>query len=941
MDSILRRLTGQSDLDAAVRDREVCAAFTMSGVVAADPVQAFRARAVTGGGVTTMSTLDWADPTRMLEVSGLARWEFAREWEWLRGVVHPWDRSPVRVMHSTGDPLRELPVEANHLLLRTPGVASVVGPLSEPRRRPAPPWTWPLRVATGARWHRSPLRRRGTPASWWQRLVTPVPTAGRWATASLALLDADEVWAAADVTPDLRLRAAAVLVVAPGVTRFMAMDLRQLARSFSADLIAVVPETNLECDDGPDNYLIELMTRLSHNVPLDAALHGYDPSRYDDSFDRPRDEPLILARRDRLDQLQLTATIDRLTRAALDSADEDRRGRAKDIMGLVRSRAFEQESGLASNVAEWSTTDQEVRRREVDRYLLADLRDGTDDQPVSAPRPHADYQLAVRIATPAAPLAREVPVFPAQELFPDDGPDSVELTVVVTSRALSAGDRIAGDRAVIDLPRTGNSGTARFPIRTGPVGSVVDLRVVVLQRKRIVQTGLFRAEIGSDLPPSFTPEAAIRPADVELEFNTEHDAVLIFNHTDIDVPTTTAISASGVETVSADEIAGAIAPINALLNRLVDHPAMFEGNSPANSGYQNTAFRDLVIELARRGRSLHDALFGPIGVVSPKVEAELKAARRISVLSVKPTSAYPLELVYDLPIADGIGAGPVELCPHAPTPAGADGCPSTCKSDHSGSVVCPFGFWGLRKVIERHVGGLSPSGAGRYRLAVPPDVERFQVSLSGGLAAAADRADDNDATVWTTAAAALSGTFQLAGSWLELADKARELRRAGRPADVLLLVTHTHREPEGIRLEIGAGDTYPLDRSWAPLVLREASAFQDFAAGQRANPLVMVLGCGTAGTGSDMYSAPTRFLAEGAPAVVASITNVLGRHIVPVGVRLIEGLRAASRAGGSGSLLGDAMLATRRRCVLEGNAAVLALVSFGDTDWQLAPADDG
>jgi hypothetical protein len=31
------------------------------------------------------------------------------------------------------------------------------------------------------------------------------------------------------------------------------------------------------------------------------------------------------------------------------------------------------------------------------------------------------------------------------------------------------------------------------------------------------------------------------------------------------------------------------------------------------------------------------------------------------------------------------------------------------------------------------------------------------------------------------------------------------------------------------------------------------------------------------------------------------------------------------------------MLAARRRCLADGQAAVLALVSFGDTDWQLVP----
>jgi hypothetical protein len=58
-------------------------------------------------------------------------------------------------------------------------------------------------------------------------------------------------------------------------------------------------------------------------------------------------------------------------------------------------------------------------------------------------------------------------------------------------------------------------------------------------------------------------------------------------------------------------------------------------------------------------------------------------------------------------------------------------------------------------------------------------------------------------------------------------------------------------------------------------------------------------------------------------------------------VRLLEELRRLAGAGGRGPLLGEAMLAARRTCLLEGNAAVLALVSFGDTDWQLSSGKDG
>ena len=56
------------------------------------------------------------------------------------------------------------------------------------------------------------------------------------------------------------------------------------------------------------------------------------------------------------------------------------------------------------------------------------------------------------------------------------------------------------------------------------------------------------------------------------------------------------------------------------------------------------------------------------------------------------------------------------------------------------------------------------------------------------------------------------------------------------------------------------------------------------------------------------------------------------------GVRLLEELRRAAADGGEGALLGDALLAARRACLIDGHAAVLTLAVFGSTDWLLEPA---
>jgi hypothetical protein len=70
--------------------------------------------------------------------------------------------------------------------------------------------------------------------------------------------------------------------------------------------------------------------------------------------------------------------------------------------------------------------------------------------------------------------------------------------------------------------------------------------------------------------------------------------------------------------------------------------------------------------------------------------------------------SVPWSLIYDLPLNDG----PYRLCASVGQfgPFGAGGeVPAHCPvSDHSGNVLCPFGFWGLSAVLEQPVGPLVP-----------------------------------------------------------------------------------------------------------------------------------------------------------------------------------------------------------------------------------------
>lgn len=158
--------------------------------------------------------------------------------------------------------------------------------------------------------------------------------------------------------------------------------------------------------------------------------------------------------------------------------------------------------------------------------------------------------------------------------------------------------------------------------------------------------------------------------------------------------------------------------------------------------------------------------------------------------------------------------------------------------------------------------------------------------------------------------------------------RAEKRRQQQAAPEIVLLLTHVKTDNErDILLEIGNGDEWSILNDFHPLL--EPRAEQ--------NPVVIVLGCGTAGGDIEMFRPPGRLLVFGAPAVVACLVTVLGRHIVPVAVHLVEALRAAA-AEGDGAPLGEALRTARRRCIADGNAAVMALTTLGNADWQLRSA---
>jgi hypothetical protein len=581
----------------------------------------------------------------------------------------------------------------------------------------------------------------------------------------------------------------------------------------------------------------------------------------------------------------------------------------------------------ASRAADDMRAERARGRRQADRFLQAELRRGAD--PVEQVTADTDHDLAVWIGAGTGSTA--FPDALLAVLLEDTDPTAAELTVTLTDLTLQPGQVATVPTRTLRLPPAGDAEPVQFPIPARSAGARLAYRVAVSYRHRFLQTAVLRATVGDGRAPVFEVETIVRTDSVELATATPHDVELVLNHTD-EGAALMSVLADGtpygaVAAITPEKVLDVLSDVAVVLQRLARKPDLFVERAAS------PAFGELMLELAQKGRNLHELFFGEFHLLDPAWEPRLRSAARISVLCARPSAVAPLEIIYDRPLADDMGGKP-PWCPDAAVHLAAGACPGTC-APAPAELVCPFGFWGVRKVIERH----GPQHEGRRRIrtaqAESPDVERHRIPLTEVFAAASDRADHNDAAAWTSSARLLGGAT-LVSSWGELREKVLRSRRARRPPQVVMLVPHVARRDGAELLEIGEGDALPVLGGWAPLVVKRARAAA-VSSGDAVNPLVMLLGCGTAGLGREMLAPSTQFLVGGAPAVVSTLAIVLGRDIVPVGVALLDELRKTALEGGRGSLLGSAMLAARRRCLAEGRAAVLALVSFGDTDWQLVP----
>ena len=563
--------------------------------------------------------------------------------------------------------------------------------------------------------------------------------------------------------------------------------------------------------------------------------------------------------------------------------------------------------------------DEADEMRRTPRYLQAGVHPDSEPQVVvrGALRADTRYQVAVFVG------GREPAYLSVEEAFPampppEDG-RAHRLTVVFSEPQLAPKPQVKH----IELPPVGNSSVCRFALRTLPDSTVLNARISVLHRNRVLQTGQLRVPVGvSDVTPSFQLDAAPRTILNGLDDRLNFSSAFVLNDVD-GASCVHAVSGDRAAVIDMDDdtVTGLVQVLNAAITEITERPRDFEGLRAPGS-------EKLLRKLAQKGASLRKYLMRHAMRGGP-----ITAPTHVQVVSAKAGKVFPVEFLYEFeaPEQDARICANAELALQAGLANG--GCPAGCPALRSDDgpiptiqehVICPLGFWGLRCVIERKAHRPSHGAiGGDYRLIAEPvgQIEGVLRPLERTVVGATDKANLHTANAVTDMVQRVRQVVtqvEVVNSWQDWIEAIERLSPT-----LLTLVVHQEKDEFGTpELDIGA----------PPRLLSDLVKPRHVApGGQEVKPIALIVGCETAIADIDYENFALRFQDEGAVIVVSTIAKILGRQATPVTAELVEEMSKIAEPTPFAEVLRD----IRRRLLLSGTPMVLALTALGDADWEI------
>lgn len=508
------------------------------------------------------------------------------------------------------------------------------------------------------------------------------------------------------------------------------------------------------------------------------------------------------------------------------------------------------------------------------------------------------YIASIRVGLPDQRWQSVEERFPLPE---DAGSKGHRLTVLFWEPRVSPKPQAAE----LWLPPRGDSQTVSFTFEVPRSVKSISARVTVLHANRVLQTGLLQAEVGRGIHWTFRIDAAPRKDLESLADRSPFDLALVLAG-----ETPHLIASSEDQTVALALDDGPVGELTDLLDRQISAIAK---DPDRYAGLESLGSIELLRSLAQVGAVVHDHLQQHSHL------DRLADARRIHITSAKAGAFLPIEFLYRFRPPEPTAG----LCPHALASLETGDCSGACPSDKR-KAVCPLGFWGLSRVIERH--SHLPEDQDRiskdFEIGAEPARGRSRLPLSKtSLLAASSRASGEMKDAITSLLAKLKarGASMLASTWPEW-----EHHIASDLPGLLVLLPHHERRDGFEILAIGEDERLASVNIWDEVVRKLPDG---------PHPIVLLMGCETNLTRISFDSPVSRFRDRGAALVVSTIATILGRHASPATATLVDLLDEMSVSGNR--TFGEVMLRLRQRLVLFQTPMALGLTVYGDADWVL------
>ncbi|HYR90880.1 MAG TPA: hypothetical protein VE422_42865 [Terriglobia bacterium] len=796
-------------------------------------------------------------------------------------------------------------------------------------------WNWPLRVGflsdPDSRQLREKLRRN----YWFASLWDAVNLEGNDLSCDLLLLPFGLRSALTAVLGNRRVRAECALVLgsveeSPVSTDVMIGTLFQQLQASSVGLASVRETSRL-------SWFNNLIDEIAHDQPLDLAI--WAASRMTNTR-----TPLIIADSLLIELTRLSKRCELLGERLKSVAGDDVRIEisqkvaddlqlfqgshpvrlvGEQLLMMAPRLRWDHESDSASTMAELERSAEPALELEPaleppPRWIQARVFDCSNAaEPLeltAALHKNSPHKVQMQIGASAEGwIAAEV-AFPAEQL--PETKTGHDLTVVFSEPRLLGEPQVA----TISLPRTGNSTSCEFYFQTRADTNRVRARLTVLYENRVLQTAILGAAVvekGVELPPDaridVRVEAIIRPGMSGLNGRAPFDAALVLNHDD-DQLGVTKIADHGASFRAPSGMDREIKWFDNKLSEVADDPDKFA------DGLKAKATVDVLRDLAKHGSLLYEA------IVEDRISDDaIVRAKRLQVISAEPEARLPIEFLYDreAPAPDA------RLCDHALEALATGKCTDACPNkDDQGSVICPLGFWGLNRVIERHAFDkeVAASLANKdFSLQAEPVVNRRSLKpLTGALMGASSRVDNKlpggVASVRTEIETVLKKNPRFVTKWN---DWVHEIK-AGSPSLLVLLVHTTLGDDNLQQIEIGDGQFLEVV-DLREFYLRESKT--------KPPPLVLLIGCETGAPELTFHGFVAKLRCTGAAIVLSTGSTILGRHAVPVTRQFIHSM--AELLHSPELSFGDVMLSVRQKLMAQGLLMVMCLMAYGDADWKL------